>query len=68
MFKSYEDQQKFEIWAFGHTPTIYGLLAMHSWNSHHGNLLFLEEDNSIELSLNKMYKLYEKELAFNGSK
>jgi len=67
-FESYDDQKNFEMWAFGTTPVRYDIGAMHTWNSLHGDLCFLDEDEIIGISLKKMYELYENHMSDNGSK
>lgn len=57
-FKNHEDQQCFEIWAFGHTGVEYGEHLMHTWNSRHGNKVWLRTDEIIKDSMEKMYALY----------
>jgi hypothetical protein len=60
-FKSYDAQQAFELWAFGHNDVIYAESLMHTWNSRHGKKLWLKPDELINTSLKRMYKLYVKE-------
>lgn len=67
-FRSYDDQKNFEKWAFGSTPIKYDVKAMHTWNSHHGDIYFLDEAEIIEISLKKMYELYENHVSGDGSK
>lgn len=57
-FKDFEDQKAFEKWAFGRTPIEYDIAMMHSWNSHHGNMLYVRESDSMRDSLNRMYNLF----------
>jgi hypothetical protein len=60
-FKNLQDQQDFEIWAFGTTPMQYGEHALHTWNSRHGDKLWLTTDELIKHSLEKMHEVYVKE-------
>jgi hypothetical protein len=57
-FKNHEDQQAFELWAFGRTGVDYEIPLMHSWNSKHGNKVWLLSSETIQESLKKMYALY----------
>lgn len=58
MFKDQEEQHAFELWAFGTIPTTYNLPIMHSWNSRHGDKVWIEESENIQHSLKKMYQLW----------
>jgi hypothetical protein len=57
-FKNHEDQQAFELWAFGRTGVDYEIQLMHTWNSKHGNKVWITPSETIPLSLKKMYALY----------
>jgi hypothetical protein len=57
-FKNHEDQQAFELWAFGETGVRYGEPLLHTWNSRHGNKLWVIPSEKISDSMKKMYELY----------
>lgn len=58
MFSSSEDQKAFELWAFGQYPVTYGLSALHSWNSRHGELYFAFSHHRVQDSVSYMVALY----------
>jgi hypothetical protein len=60
-FKNYEDQVAFELWAFGKCGEPYTIQKMYTWNSLHGEKLYLLADETMSDSLKKMYEIYEKE-------
>lgn len=57
-FKNHEDQQAFELWAFGKTGMDYDLPLMHTWNSKRGNKVWLKASDKVQDSLEKMYAHY----------
>ena len=57
-FKNHEDQQAFELWAFGYTGVSYDESLMHTWKSRHGNKVWIRNDESISKSMEKMYAHY----------
>ena len=60
-FKNHEDQQAFELWAFGTTGVQYGEPLLHTWNSRHGNKVWIKPAEKIPHSLKRMYELYVEE-------
>ncbi len=63
VFKDFEDQQAFEVWAFGKTPMFYDERTVFCWNSRHGGSYFAQPNEVMLDSLQKMYKIYKDEHA-----
>lgn len=58
MLSSYEEQRDFEIWAFGKSPIEYDYGTMLTWNSRHGDLYFIRDDEEVKKSIDKMHEIY----------
>lgn len=61
LFRDAEEQEAFEIWAFGYQPITYVLKDMDAWNSRHGKDLWLHCDMAIDIGVRKMKQLFDKQ-------
>ncbi len=60
-FKNEKEKKLFDVWAFGEIQTQYNLESMKKWNLFHVDKFKLNEFDNLQISMDKMYKIYKEE-------
>jgi hypothetical protein len=65
---SKEEENEFQLWAFGQIRNLPDFEMMNNWNERHGDKLLLKSDGSIGQDFKKMVELFKKRNIINEEK